>query len=133
MEKVVKAKHACSKRQAHGSASSSVDVEVICTLIAPMALAHFVFRWIIFFQMLLEMRLIAHHKKQQKKLQHNTSVVSNYGASPLRTPAIQKRQPPGGLKEEGSMTSHASKYLLTCDDIFKISRKAHDGESGEHC
>lgn len=82
--------------------------------------------------MLLEMRLLAYHRKQQKKLQHSASVKSDFGASP-HPPVMPNKRHQQGLMEEGSLTSHASKYLLTCDDIFKISRKSHEGESGDNC
>jgi hypothetical protein len=69
--------------------------------LAPMSVLN-IMRWIVSFQMLLEMRLLAAAKsKQQQQPQHGTGV-----------------QP-----EASTADSHGSKYLFSCDEIIKLSQK----------
>jgi hypothetical protein len=72
-----------------------------------------IMRWIISFQMLLEMRLMAAEKSKQRRQQLQQQPLPLY---PQHTQQQRK----------GSAGSHASKYLFSCDELLKLSQNKNE-------
>lgn len=78
-------------------------------------------RWIVSFQMLVEMRIMAAEKKELKRQQQSAPTLTQL----LPAAHLLQQLKPKAIEigESSSYLSHGSKCLLSCDDLFKISEK----------